>query len=1115
MLKKIIYLVAALAATSLLSVVAALLWLVVINPGDKIGRENIHRILAMESPVYYRDGERRVGVFFEQAHRQYVHFSQIPEDFIHAIVAAEDSSFFNHHGIDFTGVGRAALANIKARRVVQGGSTITQQTAKNLFERRDRSLAAKLRELLYALRLEYHYDKEEILEFYINQFFVSGNGRGLGMAARYFFDKPVEELSLLESAFIAGSVKGPNRYNPFIKRSEEEEGLARQRARQRTGYVLEQMRRLNYLDDEQLAVERAREIPFNQGRMAYALNTILDLVRDGLAEPEVVEALSSHGIDNVATSGIRIITSVDWELQQEAVFALRKELSRLDTRLQGYDHRDMQEVYAELSRGGDWRQPPGAFLVGSIVAVEGTPRNPLVRVDLSGPRASATQAPPPAYIDRQGLFNLLQPLARYRQHAWSEAGAEDLARLLEELKDDDLVYVSVRERNSEGELLLDLEKYPELQGGVLAMQDGAIRAMVGGVDNRHFNRAVTARRPMGSAMKPLVYAAALQLGWNSADRLDNRRNIFVYQQQAYFPRPFQEISNETVSLSWAGVTSENLASIWLLYHLLDHLPPARFAEVTEKTGLAREPYESQAEYTRRIRDHHGVVVDRAALHRAAYERAVELMEPDLLFADRAEEYELLRQLPYGSGFERFADEVREEFLGPDSSAAERREGRTRLAILERNLLRYLELRDELRALVAAGQKEPDTARSDGLYRTENGEFVYGVEEPPPGWQPVSGGELGELRSEEGPAARFWDRVLVAGLVRVETLDLLEQTMEAEYRRLAALPPYGPQVLSQVRDFRVLAALHYLVGLSRALGVESQLEPVLSFPLGANAISLLELARIFDAFQDGRLPFHGGNGSHGIREGGGENDGGLAIIKRIENSEGKVIYEPRRVARRIFSPEVALGVSDILYNAMEYGTGRSARNRLRLAATDSDQQEMLSQLDLRVPLFGKTGTANRYLNAAFAGYLASPGGADGFALGGGHTVAVYVGFDDNRPMVRGTTRITGGAGALPVWSRLAEAVYRHGDYADVLDLDDLAFAGLESVPLRYPALAQVEIPVDDNRGGVVINSLERNRPEQEDRLRPAGGARIVTFGQYGRDGSFEPERFFVPYWNSEQ
>jgi len=195
-------------------------WYVIAHPGDMLSEERITGILSRESHVYYSDGKTALGVFFDQSHRQYVQYRDIPENFVKALTAAEDSRFFSHFGIDPKGIVRAALKNARAMRVVEGGSTLTQQTAKNLYQRADRSWSSKLAELLFTLRLERYYSKEKIFEFYANQFFVTGNGHGLPIAARYYFDKNLPELSLLECAYIAGSVKRPNYYNPFIKKDE-------------------------------------------------------------------------------------------------------------------------------------------------------------------------------------------------------------------------------------------------------------------------------------------------------------------------------------------------------------------------------------------------------------------------------------------------------------------------------------------------------------------------------------------------------------------------------------------------------------------------------------------------------------------------------------------------------------------------------------------------------------------------------------------------------------------------------------------------------------------------------------------------------------------------------
>ncbi|MCW5213604.1 transglycosylase domain-containing protein, partial [Desulfobulbus sp. TB] len=244
--------------------------------------ENISSILGRESPVYYRDGKEKLGVLFEDIHRQYLKYDQVPETFINAIIAAEDDQFFNHYGIDFFGIARAMIANFKAGRIVQGGSTITQQTAKNLFKRESRSYEAKVKEMLFALRLEYRFSKEHILEFYCNQFYVSGNGHGLGVAARYYFDKEAKDLTLLEAAFIAGSVKQPNYYNPFIKKNEESALKARLRAEKRAEYVLGNMLKLGMISQAEYDSAASENIMFNRGKTRFALNTIMDLVKQGL-----------------------------------------------------------------------------------------------------------------------------------------------------------------------------------------------------------------------------------------------------------------------------------------------------------------------------------------------------------------------------------------------------------------------------------------------------------------------------------------------------------------------------------------------------------------------------------------------------------------------------------------------------------------------------------------------------------------------------------------------------------------------------------------------------------------------------------------------------------------
>ena len=256
---------------------------IVTQPGTHLSRAHIRSVIAQESPVLFSDGETRIGVFFAREHRTYVPFDEIPSAWVTAIVAAEDQRFWDHVGIDPFGIARAMLANVRAGRMVAGGSTLTQQTAKNLYYRPDRSIGSKWVELLNAMRLESHFSKEEILEFYANQFHVSSNGRGLGIAARYFFDKEVSALGTLECAFLAGLVKAPARYNPFIGRTAEARAEARERARLRTRYVLDRMRDEGALTAGVHAELVAAPLPFKKGRFQYESNVILDEVEARLS----------------------------------------------------------------------------------------------------------------------------------------------------------------------------------------------------------------------------------------------------------------------------------------------------------------------------------------------------------------------------------------------------------------------------------------------------------------------------------------------------------------------------------------------------------------------------------------------------------------------------------------------------------------------------------------------------------------------------------------------------------------------------------------------------------------------------------------------------------------
>jgi len=1101
-----------------------LYYLVVINPGHEIDQENIEAILGRESPVLFNDGTTVIGVLFQDYHRQYLNYDQIPHRFIQALVAAEDNRFFQHHGIDLAGITRAMIANFRAGRIVQGGSTLTQQTAKNLFKRKSRSYQAKLKELIYALRLEYRYPKEKILEFYCNQFYVSGNGHGLGVAARYYFNKEPEELTLLECAFIAGSVKRPNYYNPFIKKNRSQAELAKKRAEQRAAYVLGNMLRQGMITRRQYREAMNDDLVFHQGRMTWAVNTIMDLVKEGLSAPLINEALEEHGISNISTSGVRIITTVDPVLQEATEQALRRHLSRLDVRLRGYDRQEVQEQYAQRKLSRPRSLQPGDFLLGTVSSIRDRETDhPLVVVHLG-------DAVPEGQIDRQGMLRILTALVKHRKNRWSEVDpARDLPLLLGELEVGDRVFVSVRRTEPGGRVFLDLERYPDLQGAALVMRRGSIVAMSGGMDNRFFNRAVDGRRLMGSTFKPFLFTAALQLGWNSTDSLNNRRNVFVFMDRAYFPRPDHHSPHARVSMSWAGVQSENVAAVWLLYHLTDNLTPPRLRELARLLDMApriingrQEGYQS---FSARIRDRFGIRIDRQILEQAAYDTAIKTLESDFLFEGRDQEYDRLRELPYGLHFDRFQEEIREELIQDDLKESRRRELRLRLGLLRHSYLSLQPLvellrrqRDFYEQLLRREQAlfflpaPPLPQRPEGfLAENDQGAVIFSRDEAiPEDWQLLGDSfVLSLLRplDEEG-RDRFWQNILLEGKVSSAALAQVQAQMERERLRLLTARPYSMEVLSKVRDYRIMLGLQYLIALGKSCGIRSRLEPVLSFPLGSNVVTLAEMVRVYETLVSGHryfLPPGPEEQSSPSRP--GEDRDGLAIIDRIESAEGRVLYRRTPEVRRVVDPKISAMVSHILQNTVRFGTGRYAWKNVRLHSADPEREQEYASLDQPVPLLGKTGTANRFRNAAFLGFVPLPAqdGESVLSLEDGYTLGAYVGYDDNRPMISGSTHITGSAGGLPVWTDIASAILDREQAGERLDPVDLTFNGLG---LRYPDLGELFVPADPDQGGLIVDG----RAGRPGRIAPDPPS-ILTFGPIGGDNTFEPARFFFPFWKT--
>jgi membrane peptidoglycan carboxypeptidase len=957
--------------------------------------------MAQESPVYYRDGKTKLGVFFSRDHRLYIPFEKIPQDWINAITSSEDQRFFDHSGVDFRGIARAMWANLRSGRVVAGGSTLTQQTAKNLYYRPDRSLRSKLQELVNALRLEAHHSKEDILEFYANQFHVSANGRGLGIAARYFFDKTVTQLTLKECAFLAGLVKAPSRYNPFIGSSDEARTKAKARAMERSHTVLQRMAVEGHLNPEQLKVQLALPLEFKRGSFRFASSILLDEVERRLAQAPFPELLSDAGIDNPSTAGVQVITTLDADAQRAATYGLWHHLTEAGGWMEGLQASDFLLEDSKAPRV-DRNNPPVARSFRTALVVDSK------AVDLGGFECA---------LDKTSLDRAARVLAQSKSgERWARAGKAERDALTAMLQKGKVVWVSIRSAKG-GEAICDLEHRPSLQGAVLLTESGQIRAMVGGNDNTNFNRAVAAKRQLGSTWKILIYQSALQLGWTPLDLLDNRRAVFPFEGTWYYPTPDHE-PEPFVTMAWAGVRSENLASIWLLLHLMDRLDREQLLAMAEQTGLARGPVETRKAYIRRIRDKKGVIATRHRMRSVAFMEAKRNVADGLEYAPLSEDHlsrEVVELMSIYDGWG-FADQRKRVGGSNRKRSALEADFRLLSGRADECEEEILQLREWIRAqkrnrfLLAFGMdgeivplEFEQVAHLSA--RLEGQRLRLACHGAPAGFLPLAEvlpqtrAGLWEISLDENP--RVDDRL------HLSTLRELEAEFNAVYGARQNEEPYATENLIFHPDFRALMVMRYVSQLAQAYGVQSELPQVLSMPLGALDISLEEAVSLYRGLSTGtemRFPgtrYLAGEVAGLLKSHQVEDQGHPAhLIAEIRDRHGNVLYRARQEEEPIADPRIARLTLDILANVVSHGTGRRARRALP-----------------DVPLAGKTGTTNGFRNAAFLGFAP--------AVDGLFTLGVYVGYDDNRSMRRGNTVLHGASGALPAWVSTVEGLKEAG------------------------------------------------------------------------------------------
>lgn len=477
----------------------------------------------------YADDGTSVAEFFRER-RIVVPTDRIPKLLVQAFVAAEDSRFYEHEGLDYLGIIRAMYKNIMAAGIVQGGSTITQQVAKSLLLTPERSITRKIREAILAYRMERYLSKDEILYLYLNQIYLGHSAYGVEAAAQTYFGKHVEELNLAECAMLAGLPQAPSRYSPHKHPD---------RAKERQAYVLNRL-----VDDGHITVQ--------QGKQALATPVKIK----GRAERNIGKAPyfaehirryleEKYGEDMLYHQGLQVYTTANVAFQQAAQKALRKGLQDLDKR-QGY-------------RG------PLAHLEGKHIDTyfldlkESENLEPLKEGDIvKGVIGSAPRGEKRFRVNLNGGSGVLP----FENASWIRRDPG------EALKVGDLILVRLQGRDQRtGEWKLFLEQEPEVQGALFCLENatGFVKAMVGGYDfnSSQFNRAVQARRQPGSAFKPIIYAAALDKGYSPATIIIDSPVIYSDDQsdRVWKPKNYKETFYGPTLFRTALILSRNVVTI--------------------------------------------------------------------------------------------------------------------------------------------------------------------------------------------------------------------------------------------------------------------------------------------------------------------------------------------------------------------------------------------------------------------------------------------------------------------------------------------------------------------------------------------------------------------------
>lgn len=521
--------------------------------------------IKLQTPLRVYSADDKLIAEFGEKRRAPVTIEQIPTIQLHAFLAAEDARFYEHFGVDFKGLMRAAIELISTGEIQSGGSTITMQVAKNYFLSRDRTFIRKFNEILLALQIERELDKSRILELYLNKIYLGNRAYGIAAAAQVYYDKPVTELSLAEMAMLAGLPKAPSAYNPLANPS---------RAEARRNWILGRMRDLEYITPD--AYELAATAPLTATFNAPSSEVEADYVAE-MARADMVRRFG----DTAYTDGYKVKLTVDSKKQREATLALRKGLEEYDQR-HGFRGPIGQVGEDELEPDSldnlMANYPRVAELVPAVVT---SVRDDDNEVDLHA-RGLGTSVM---------AFNTMTWARRYKTENLTGPEPEQPSDVV---APGDIVYVKpmvvmtpepASNDEDSGESSdqpiagipdvrrVALSQVPRAQGALISLEakTGAMEALAGGYSfsQNKYNRATQAKRQLGSTFKPFLYLSALEQGMTPATIYNDAPIVFDDSELETTWRP-QNSSGQfygPTRLREALYRSRNLVSVRLLRDL--------------------------------------------------------------------------------------------------------------------------------------------------------------------------------------------------------------------------------------------------------------------------------------------------------------------------------------------------------------------------------------------------------------------------------------------------------------------------------------------------------------------------------------------------------------------